>query len=284
MKKWMAAMLVISLIILSASAAFASGDGLFGELSRVDGADERLAALEEAAETLDLTYTTNTQVDIVLCQAYYEGNRVYISYKASKSWLGFQDGLNVSDDGYADIIAGEEMELDDGSMIGWKECIVPEDYLADTQTFGLVFWPNPDSEEMSTLSFTLNRNEYEQFLQGTTAPQKNQARANLYMGKVDMKGFISVISPEQAASWIVWFETGEGNGTDVIGSWSLYQNGELVSGDLYGAIGTNGDEEVVFGVMFPRMEDLTGLTLVPEYVEAGEKPEEAIILEPVAEE
>ena len=33
--------------------------------------------------------------------------------------------------------------------------------------------------------------------------------------------------------------------------------------------------------MFPFMEDLSGLKLVPEYSEAGEKPEEAIALEPM---
>lgn len=36
----------------------------------------------------------------------------------------------------------------------------------------------------------------------------------------------------------------------------------------------------------PNIEDMEGLTLVPEYSEAGEKPEEAIVLEtvPAAEE
>ena len=36
---------------------------------------------------------------------------------------------------------------------------------------------------------------------------------------------------------------------------------------------------VAFPVMFPYMEDLSGLTLVPEYSDAGEKPEEAIVLQ-----
>ena len=66
---------------------------------------------------------------------------------------------------------------------------------------------------------------------------------------------------------------------DVISCWNLYRNGELVSVDLFGAseVLTDG---LVFSVMFPYMEDLSGLSLVPEYSEAGEKPDEAIVLEP----
>ena len=66
----------------------------------------------------------------------------------------------------------------------------------------------------------------------------------------------------------------------MIACWNLYQNGEPVSVDLYGAseVLTDG---LVFSVMFPAMDDLTGLTLVPEYSEAGEKPDEAIVLEPM---
>ncbi len=64
----------------------------------------------------------------------------------------------------------------------------------------------------------------------------------------------------------------------MIACWNLYQNSELVSCDLFGAseVITDG---VAFSVMFPFMENLCGLMLVPEYSECGEKPEEAIVLE-----
>ena len=69
----------------------------------------------------------------------------------------------------------------------------------------------------------------------------------------------------------------------MIACWNLYQNGEPVSCDLSGASEVLGDD-VTFSVMFPFMEDLSGLTLVPEYSSAGEKPDEAIPLEPMARE
>ena len=72
-------------------------------------------------------------------------------------------------------------------------------------------------------------------------------------------------------------------GTDVISSWNLDQNGELVSCDMFGASEVH-EDNVTFSLMFPFMENLSGLSLVPEYSKAGEKTDEAIILEPTVQE
>ena len=50
---------------------------------------------------------------------------------------------------------------EDGSVIGWKECIVPEDELGDPQTFCLVYRTAEDGEK-KMLKFTLPQHEYEQ--------------------------------------------------------------------------------------------------------------------------
>ncbi len=266
----------VTLLILFVSVAFASANGLFSEMIDTEYFDERLAALDQAAETVSLSLSEGS-VTVEVSQAYYEGNRVYISYRASGRILE-QDGLNLEDGAYADIIAGGSIQQEDGSIIGWKECIVPEDELSDPQTFYLVY-SIPGNEEKLKLGFTLEHHEYNQFLQGTSPAEAYQARAILYMGKVDLKGAVVLTSPEQAASWLAWQEGEEETGTDVISYWNLYQNGELISYDLFGAseVLTDG---VAFSVMFPFMEDLSGLTLVPEYSDAGEKMDEAIILEP----
>ena len=266
----------VTLLIFSVSVALASANGLFSEMIDTEYFDERLAALDQAAETVSLSLSEGS-VTVEVSQAYYEGNRVYISYRASSRILE-QDGLNLEDGAYADIIAGGSIQQEDGSIIGWKECIVPEDELSDPQTFYLVY-SIPGNEEKLKLGFTLEHHEYDQFLQGTSPTADYQARAILYMGKVDLKGAVILTSPEQAASWLAWQEGEEETGTDVISCWNLYQNGELISYDLFGAseVLTDG---VAFSVMFPFMEDLSGLTLVPEYSAAGEKTDEAIILEP----
>ena len=273
-------LLAVSLTVFSFISA--SADGLFGELARNEGADERLAVLDKIAEPVTAYFTTNL-FSVEISQAYYEGNRIYVSYKARGSEIVIQDGLELSDDSYADIIAGEEVEQEDGSIIGWKECVVPDENAADTLTVSLVFSTSFESADMSTVSFTLNRNGYSRFLRGISPAGAYRAEAELFMGKVDLKGVVRLVSPEQAASWIAWQEGEEETGTDVIGCWNLYQNGEPVSVDLYGASRVNGTEEVIFEIMYPRMDDLSGLTLVPEYSLGGEKAEEAIALEPVVQ-
>ena len=144
-------------------------------------------------------------------------------------------------------------------------------------------YSTPENKDKRTLSFTLKHHKYDQFLQGNSPDALYHARAILYIGKVDLKGIVILTSPEQAASWLAWQEGKEGTGTDVISSWNLYQNGELVSCDLFGASEVH-EDDVTFSVMFPFMEDLSGLSLVPEYSGAGEKTDEAIILEPMDQE
>lgn len=280
-RRTMALALAALLLMMAVSVAAASGGGLFAEMMETEYTDERLAALDAAAETISVSQTTG-DVTVEVSQAWYEGNRVFVSFRSS-GFILIQDGLELEDGSYADIIAGGDTQLEDGSIIGWKECIVPEKELADTQTF-LLAYRTDGSEEKTTLSFTLNQHAYDQSLQGVSPATAYQAQAVLYRGKVDLKGVVTLTSPEQAASWLAWQEGEEETGTDVIGCWNLYQNGKPVSTDLFGASEVIGTDRVDFTIMFPFLDDLRGLTLVPEYSEAGDKPDEAIVLEPVNQE
>ena len=275
-KKMMALILTVSLLMVSASAALAEDAGLFSLMNETEYADERLERLDEIAETLSLAIEAGG-VTVEVSQAYYEGNRVYVSYRASTR-IFEQDGLELEDGAYADIMAGGSVEQADGSVVGWKECIVPEDELADPQTFCLVYKTSENGEK-NALRFTLKQHAYEQYLEGSSPAADYQAHAILCAGKITLRGTIVLTSPEQAASWIAWQEGAEETETDVIVCWNLYQDGELVSYDLFGASEVL-EDGVVFSVMFPYMEDLSGLTLVPEFSSAGEKPEEAIPLAP----
>ena len=63
--------------------------------------------------------------------------------------------------------------------------------------------------------------------------------------------------------------------TDIIFSWNLYQNGQLIS--THGTEGMSAAEEgLVYELVLPRMDNVEGLTLVPEYSKSGEHPDEAI--------
>lgn len=345
LKKVFAVILVISLMAFST--AIASESGFFGELAQVEYADERLPALEKVAEQVPASSLTKNGITVELGQGYYEGNRVFISFKISANtdlielyegapdagikwkdsmenmiigeepansadvkkqydWLDGKsqhwarvpscstgDGLELDDGTYLDIVAGYQKEQVDGTILGWKECIIPEGKELDSLTFKVPFcWytmirfqdyttykETVESSENDSINFTLNRNNSFQYLQGASQVASYQATAQLAMGNVDIKGTIRIVSPEQAASWIAWQEGEEETGTDVISCWNLYQNGEPVSADLYGASEIIGTDEVVFEVMFPHMDDINGLILVPEYSEGGEKQDEAIALE-----
>ena len=267
-------MIALFIISISVSVASASETGLFGKMIETEYTDDRLEAIDNAAETVSISQTTG-QTTVEISQAYYEGNRIYISYHVNGA-AEILDGLELEDGSFADIIAGGEVQQDDGTVIGWRECIVPQDEITDPQTFCLAY-KTAGSDEKQLLKFTLKHNAYDQILQGVSPATDYQAHAILCMGKVDLKGSVILTSPEQAASWLAWQE-GEETGTDVIACWNLYQNNELVSYDLFGSseVLTDG---VIFSVLFPFMEDLSGLMLVPEYSEGGEKPEEAIVLE-----
>ena len=267
-------MIALFIISISVSVASASETGLFGKMIETEYTDDRLEAIDNAAETVSISQTTG-QTTVEISQAYYEGNRIYISYHVNGA-AEILDGLELEDGSFADIIAGGEVQQDDGTVIGWRECIVPEDEITDPQMFCLAY-KTPGSSEKQLLKFSLKHNAYDHILQGVSPATDYHAHAILCMGKVDLKGAVILTSPEQAASWLAWQE-GEETGTDVIACWNLYQNNELVSYDLFASseVLTDG---VIFSVLFPFMEDLSGLMLVPEYSEGGEKPEEAIVLE-----
>ena len=157
--------LLLAAVLLIGSVYPASATGLFSEMNETEFADERLPLLDETADAVCVSQTEGA-VTLEVSQAYYEGNRVYISYRADGQ-IFEQDGLELEDGSYADIIAGGSVQREDGSIIGWKECIVPEDSLADSQTFCLVY-STPENKEKRTLRFTLKHHEYEQFLQGNS--------------------------------------------------------------------------------------------------------------------
>ena len=342
------AFLAIALIIVSMTAALAAGLGLFGELSQSQIADERLAQLNEVSEPVSVSLVTDDGVIIEIGQAYYEGNRVFISYRLSgnlysaelyegapeedyswtdvldntivaetfendipelqrlNAWLdgkeqrwgtshevSLHDGLFLEDGTYLDIIGGDEALQDDGSVIGWKECEIPADRLSDTLTFKAVLfrgnniWFQDGSTckwlyqrgESTDVFFILQHNDRYVFLTGSVNADVYQAKAEFASGKVDLKGDVHVTAPE---SWVKIWNTWENEeGLDIIESWNLYQNGALISKTGTQSIQTEGTQEILFEQLYPHMERVDDLSLVPVYTQSGEHMDEAIRIEQI---
>lgn len=340
-----ATILVIVLILLSVTAALAAGLGLFGELSRDGESDGRLSALEETAEPISVSLTTPDDVTVEIGQAYYEGNRVFISYRLTgnvisvemhegapdegirwqdvltdfiaadkwrndlpelqrlNEWLDgrgqrwgsaffaeLHDGLFLEDGTYLDIIGGDSRVQEDGSIVGWKECEIPEAYIADELTFKAVLFRVRvmDYQDHATLKrvsergentdifFTLRRNDRYICLNGAASNDTYQARVELASGKIDMKGAVRLTAPEK---WISAWEYGNDESPDVIMDWILYQNGQAVSRTGTQSVRTEGADKLYFELLYPCLRDFDGLSLIPEYSQSGEHADEAIRIE-----
>lgn len=340
--------LVAVLLLLMTSAALAAGFGLFGQLSEGQNNDKRLPQLEQVAESVTSEIDTDRNVKLEIGQAYYEGDRVFMSYRLSgdlnkavlhegkpeqtdivwdtelenfvvaeewesdfpeiqkaNAWLDgkeerwaetwvycVEDGLYLEDGTYLDIIGGDQTVQADGSILGWKECVIPADHLADQLTFKALLFSSSTVEWQSGTTyradhfrnnvaeavFTLNHNERYTFLNGEGTNDRYQAAVTLKQGQIDLKGSVTVKGP---ADWIAHTIDFDGNGSDLLLGWNLYQNGKLISRDGVQNISCPDANTARFVVLWPYMNDLNGLSLVPEYTQSGEHADEALTIQSI---
>ncbi len=341
--------LVIVLIIVSMTAALAAGLGLFGQLAQDEkNADSRLPILEQEADTVSTSLTTEDGIVIEIGQAYYEGNRVFISYRVTgnlyavelyegvpedsyqwttviencicaETWVNdvpelqrliawldgkgqrwgtsyeaaLHDGLSLEDGTYLDIIGGDQVIQEDGSVIGWKECEIPKDRIDDTLTFKAVLFRGKYVEfqdgstfkmfyergENTDIFFTLNHNDRCTFLKGAASTGTYQAQAEFSSGRIDTRGTVHLVCP---AEWVKIEQTWENEQhLDVISDWKLYQNGIPVEGYGTEGIRVSDEQTLVFTLMFNRVDKLDHLTLVPVFSQTGDHLEEAISIEQI---
>ena len=64
----------------------------------------------------------------------------------------------------------------------------------------------------------------------------------------------------------------------MIDDWYLYANGQVISEGGMQGVGANGENQLVFDVLFRVPDDLTNLVLVPVYQDRQPHTEEAIYL------
>ena len=94
-----------------------------------------------------------------------------------------------------------------------------------------------------------------------------------------MKGVLCLDSEEQAKGWAT-----RDPGTDLILGWNLYQDGRRICAVGEQEVFAAGTGSIIFELRYPLAEGVGGLTLVPEYEQSGEHPEEAVAVSPAVEE
>ena len=97
-------------------------------------------------------------------------------------------------------------------------------------------------------------------------------------GQVDLKGTVTVTC---SAVWATQMNDWEATGADMINAWNLYQNGVRISSDGTEGISCADETTLVYYLLYPRMNSLDGLTLVPEYARSGEHMDEALTIQTI---
>lgn len=336
--------LALALILALTATAVAAGLGVFGRLADAHDPDARLGDLENVAAPVKQIVTTPEGVTVTIDQAYYDGERVIVSYQLSGSvfrkedagrgtlenlewfdggeydiavdpdspaaavieevrvaekdtWVRvatsqLHDGLSLADGTYLDIIGGEERLLPDGTVIGWKECEVPEDKAADALDCKAVLFSVSTTYQRTDkglraayeragenvdIPFTVRMEKDVKHLAGESAADGvYTAQAECTLSAVDLRCTVTLKCPENwVRAWMDWdFE----RDFDLIEGWALY-SGDSRIGDEGNDRGVWGEgDRLVYEEIIRHEGNKENLRLVPVYADSGEHPEEGIML------
>ena len=210
---------------------------------------------------------------------------------AKRTVISVHDGLQIGDE-YLDIIGGEYYYLEDGTLMSWKECIVPEELAADEVTFSIgvfggstTYYQTPEAlytaheslVKTTWYDFTVKKTEASAALTGTAQTADWTATADLTASAIDVKGEIIVKGPEGWTEiWTSWENPGK---LDYINDWVLYIDGVKAEGhNLDGGVNAREDGTIRFTLCYKLDRMTADMRLVPKYRYAGEKVDEAIVL------
>ena len=190
-----------------------------------------------------------------------------------------------------EIIGGDTCLAEDGTMIGWKECVVPEELAADEVTFLLgtftsrttyfqdetgLYLYHGERPETVWHPFTVKKDATGgQSLTGTASGAEWTAEAAMIASAVDLLGEIVLRCPD---SWVEIERTWENPANiDYIRDWRVYIGGERMEHAVEW-IHSGTDGQLTFGVCCRLDDGAEEMKLVPVYSKTGERPDEAILL------
>ena len=344
MKKKMTVGFVLALMLLLITAtALAASLGVFAQLANAHDPDDRLGDLDAVAALVQQTVTTDDGVTVTIDQAYYDGERIFISYQMTgdlvtvekghgnvegAAWfneeygvaidpdaLGAQaveavqdgeegdwvrlgtvsmhDGLYLQDGTYLDIIGGDERLLEDGALIGWKECEVPADRAAEVLSCKAVLFRGSalyqkhdgrlrasfermDASTDMDAPFTVRKVTDVIRLTGKMETDVYTAQAECTLNGVDVKGSVTLRCPE---NWVTaWMDWDYVRDFDLIESWTLYSGDTRVS-EGCNDLGVWGQGDTLrYEELLRHGGQTENLRLVPVYADSGEHGDEAIEL------
>lgn len=210
---------------------------------------------------------------------------------AKRIYVSTHDGLR-SGDTDLEIIGGETYLTEDGTLVGWKECVVPEEVAAEelvvsigtfttTTTYyqdetGLYLYYG-DRPAAVWHPFTVRKDTTGgQQLVGESAGEGWTAQATLTASAIDIKGELVLSCPQD---WVEIERTWENSkGLNYIGEWHVYMDGVRDKDGGVEWVSSGVDGQLTFGLCCKVDAAVKTIQLVPVYSKTGENMAEAITL------
>lgn len=206
--------------------------------------------------------------------------------------VNVHDNLDVGDETLNIIGSGEATDAQ-GRLICWKECEVPADIAADELTVAIgiyttqtTYYQTADGLSMVTTrpdktvwpTFTVQKDTSAVTLHAQQQTDTWTAEADMTVSAIDVSGTIRMTACPDG--WKAYFAFDEAAfnaaDTDVITEWQLYEDG--IPTDEWDLNGGVGGDPLTYHICYHIKAETTELKFVPVYRNAGEKPEEGIVL------
>lgn len=216
------------------------------------------------------------------------------------SWIAFEnwslgDGARAVSGVDLDIIGGESEMLDDGTLQGWQEVLVPAE-LAEKEELTIelsvlygaalyhqdetgVRWAHiaqPENRGILSIPFTVTKNGQTQHLQGEAQFTAYAAKAGLSVSDVEISGKAILKVPTEWTDTLTDRIENTHSG-DVILNYQLMADGQLLP-NHGSSLHTPMDGRLEIALTFDLPQSMNELKLIPEYAQSGLHYEEAIPL------
>ncbi len=216
------------------------------------------------------------------------------------SWIAFEnwslgDGARAKNGMDLDIIGGESEMLDECTLQGWQEVLVPAE-LADQEELTIelsvlygaalyhqdetgVRWAHiaqPENRGILRIPFTVTKNGQTQHLQGEAQFAAYAAKAGLSVSDVEISGKAILKVPTEWTDTLTDRIENTHSG-DVILNYQLMADGQMLP-NHGGSLHTPMDGRLEIAVTFDLPQSMNELKLIPEYAQSGLHYEEAIPL------
>lgn len=209
---------------------------------------------------------------------------------AKTTYVNVHDGMQ-SGETELEIIGGDTYLTEDGTLVGWKECVVPEEIAADELTVAIGTFTSTTTYYQDETGLYLYHGDRDpavwhpfmvkkdatggRKLTGGASGTEWTAEAAMNASAIDLKGEIVLRCPQ---SWVEIERTWENpEGIDYIGDWRVYIGGELMERGVEW-ISSGVDGQLTFGVCCKLDDASQEMKLVPVYSRSGEHMDEAIVL------